>query len=131
MKIKILLAILLRIGPLALAADLKAKNEGQGPPLQLSAMDDSLESFQTGSYRFLNRTPDLLQINFGGATHEFPPGELKIVTPVLPEAGGFIHVAMKNEQRFSLFANRFLAQRNGRELVIISPHHATKSVSLR
>jgi hypothetical protein len=100
---------------------IEAKNEGQGPPLQLLAMDDSLEAFPAGSYRFLNRTPELLRIDFGGATHDLPPGELKIVTPVLPEAGGFLPVVIKNEQGLSLFENRFLAQRNGRELVIISP----------
>lgn len=100
---------------------IEAKKEGQGPPLQLLAMDDSLESFPAGSYQFLNRTPDLLRIDFGGATHALPPGELKIVTPVLPEAGGFLPVVIKNEQGLSLFENRFLAQQNGRELVIISP----------
>ena len=100
---------------------IEAKNEAKGPPLQLLAMDDSLEIFPAGSYRFLNRTPDLLRIDFGGATHDLPPSELKTVTPVLPEAGGFLPVVIKNEQGLSLFENRFLAQRTGRELVIISP----------
>jgi hypothetical protein len=98
-----------------------AKKNASGLSLQLLALDDSLETFPAGSYRFFNQTPELLRIDFGGATHDLPPGELKIVTPVLPEAGGFLPVVIKNEQGRSLLENRFLAQRTCRELVIISP----------
>jgi hypothetical protein len=98
-----------------------AKKDAKSLPLRVLGIDDSLEIFPAGSYRFFNQTPGLLRIDFGGATHDFPPGELKIVTPVLPEAGGFLPVVIKNEQGLSLLENRFLAQRTGRELVIISP----------
>lgn len=98
-----------------------AKKDANGLPLQLLAMDDSLETFPAGSYRFFNQTPELLRIDFGGATHDLPPSELKIVRPVLTEAGGFLPVVIKNEQGRSLLENRFQAQRTGRELVIISP----------
>ena len=98
-----------------------AKKDANGLPLRVLGIDDSLEIFPAGSYRFFNRTPDLLRIEFGGATHDLPPGELKIVTPVLPEAGGFLPVVIKNEQGLSLLENRFLAQRTCRELVIIGP----------
>jgi hypothetical protein len=117
-----------RVGTAPLLPDVKrilflieSKKDANGLPLRVLGIDDSLEIFPAGSYRFFNQTPGLLRIDFGGATHDLPPDEWKIVTPVLPEAGGFLPVVIKNEQGLSLLENRFLAQRTGRELVIISP----------
>ena len=92
-----------------------------GLPLQLRGMDDSLETFPAGSFRFINLTPDLLRIEFGGATHDLPEGDAKILTPDLSAAGGFLPVIIKNEEGRIVLENRFFAQRTGRELVIISP----------
>jgi hypothetical protein len=98
-----------------------AKEDAKGLPLRVLGLDDSLKIFPAGSYRFLNQTPDLLRIEFGGATHDLPQGAWKVVPPELPEAGGFLPVTIKNEQGNILLENRFLAQRTGRELVIIGP----------
>lgn len=100
---------------------IEAKKDANGLPLLLLGIDDSLEIFPAGSYRFFNQTPDLLRIEFGGGTHDLPPGELKIVTPELPEAGGFMPAIIRNEQGHILLENRFLAQRTVRELAIIGP----------
>jgi len=117
-----------RVGTAPLLPDVKrilflidAKKDANGLPLRVLGIDDSLEIFPAGSYRFFNQTPDLLRIKFGGATHDLPQGALKVVTPELPEAGGFLPVIIKNEQGHILLENRFLAQRTGRELVIIGP----------
>jgi hypothetical protein len=117
-----------RVGTAPLLPDVKrilflidAKKDANGLPLRVLAIDDSLEIFPAGSYRFFNQTPDLLRIKFGGATHDLPQGALKVVTPELPEAGGFLPVIIKNEPGRILLENRFLAQRTGRELVIIGP----------
>jgi hypothetical protein len=56
-----------------------------------------------------------------GVTHELPQVTLKVVTPELPEAGGFLPAIIKNEEGRNVLENRFFAQRSGRELVIISP----------
>jgi hypothetical protein len=100
---------------------IEVRKASNGLPLQLRGMDDSLETFPAGSFRFLNLTPDLLRIEFGGATHELPPGEMKVVTPELPAAGGFLPVTIKKEDDRNILENRFFAQRTGRELVVISP----------
>lgn len=117
-----------RVGTAPLLPDVKrmlflieAKNDANGLPLRVLGMDDSLQTFPAGSYRFFNQTPDLLRIEFGGATHDLPQGELRIVIPELPEAGGFLPAIIRNEQGNILLENRFLAQRTGRELVIIGP----------
>jgi hypothetical protein len=98
-----------------------AKKDANGLPLRVLGIDDSLEIFPAGSYRFFNRTPDLLRIEFGGATHDLPQGASKVVTPELPEAGGFLPVIIRNAPGRILLENRFLAQRTVRELVIIGP----------
>ena len=117
-----------RIGTAPLLPDVKrilflldAKKDVNGLPLRVLGIDDSLEIFPAGCYRFFNQTPDLLRIEFGGATHDLPPGALKVVTPELPEAGGFLPVIIRDEQGRILLENRFLAQRTVRELVIIGP----------
>lgn len=117
-----------RVGTAPLLPDAKrilflidAKKDANGLPLRVLAIDDSLEIFPAGSYRFFNRTPDLLRIEFGGATHDLPQGGWKVVTPELPEAGGFLPAILRDEQGRILLENRFLAQPTGRELVIIGP----------
>jgi hypothetical protein len=100
---------------------IEAKKDSNGLPLQLLGMDDSLETFPAGSFRFFNQTPNLLRIDLAGVTHELPHGALKVATPELPEAGGFLPAIIKNEEGRNVLENRFFAQRSGRELVIISP----------
>ncbi|MEI8039126.1 MAG: hypothetical protein WCJ14_12120 [Verrucomicrobiota bacterium] len=100
---------------------IEAKQDSTGMPLQLLGMDDTLEAFPAGSFRFLNQTPNPLRILCAGATHELPPGALQVVTPELPKAGGFLPVIIKNEDDRKLLENRFFAQPTGRELIIIRP----------
>jgi hypothetical protein len=90
-------------------------------PFRLHGMDDSLEAFPAGSFRFVNLTPDLLRIELAGAILELPGGAQKVVTPEIPESGGFLPVVIKNETGRHLLENRLLAQRTGRELVLIAP----------
>ncbi|MCX6972291.1 MAG: hypothetical protein NTV93_19375 [Verrucomicrobia bacterium] len=100
---------------------IEAKKDSNGLPLQLRGLDDSVESFPAGSFRFINLTPDLLRIEFGGATHELPQGEAKVVAPDLTAAGGFVPVIIKDAEGRKILENRFFAQPTGRELVVISP----------
>lgn len=100
---------------------IEAKEDSNGLGLQLRGMDDSLESFPAGSFRFINLTPNFLMIEFGGATHELPEGEAKVVAPDLDATGGFVPVIIKDAEGRNILENRFFAQRTGRELVVISP----------
>ena len=100
---------------------IEAKKDANGLPLQLRGMDDSLEAFPAGSFRFINQTPNLLRAELGGTTHELPQGEMKVVTPDLPAGGGFLPVIIKNEEGRNVLESRFFAQRAERELVVIRP----------
>jgi hypothetical protein len=99
----------------------ESDKNSNGLPLQLRGMDDSLETFPAGSFRFINLTPDLLRIEFGGATHDLPEGGEQVLSPDFSAAGGFLPVIIKNEEGRIVLENRFFAQLTGRELVIISP----------
>lgn len=96
-------------------------------PLRLLGMDDTLATFPAGSFRFINRTPNPLRLELAGATHELPQGALKVVTPALPGAGGFLPAIIKSADGQLVLENRFFAQRTGRELVIISPPAAGRT----
>lgn len=100
---------------------IEAKKDSNGLPLQLRGMDDSVESFPAGSFRFINLTPNSLNIEFGEATHELPEGEAKVMAPDLAATGGFVPVIIKDAEGRKILENRFFAQRTGRELVVISP----------
>lgn len=99
----------------------ESDKNSNGLPLQLRGMDDSLETFPAGSFRFINLTPDLLRIEFGGATHDLPEGEAKVLTADLSATGGFLPIIIRNEEGRTVLENRLFGQRTGRELVIISP----------
>lgn len=100
---------------------IEAKKDAKGLPLQLLGIDDSLETFPAGSFRFINQTPSPLRIEFGGTTCELPPDALKVVIPEIPAAGGFLPAIIKDAEGRNLLENRFFAQHTVRELVIISP----------
>ncbi|MEI8036941.1 MAG: hypothetical protein WCJ14_01000 [Verrucomicrobiota bacterium] len=106
---------------------IEASKDSKGMPLQLLGMDDTLETFPAGSFRFINQTPHLLRIEFAGVTRDLPQGALKVVTPDLPEAGGFLPAIIQNEDGRKILENRFFAQRTGRELIIISPPAAGRT----
>lgn len=95
--------------------------EANGLPLQLRGMDDSLEVFPRGAFRFVNLTPDPLRVEMSGATMALPRGAQKVVVPELPKAGEFLPVVIKNEAGRHLFENRLFAQPTEREMVLIIP----------
>jgi len=99
----------------------ESDKNSSGLPLQIRGLDDSLETFPAGSFRFINLTPDLLRIEFGGATHDLSGGDEKVLSSNISATGGFLPVIIKNEEGRTVLENRLFGQSNGRELVILSP----------
>ena len=93
---------------------IESKEDANDLPLQLHVMDDSLEAFPAGSFRFINLTPDLLRIELGETACELPPGAVKVVFPEIPVAGGFLPAIIKDAEGRNLLENRFLSQRASR-----------------
>jgi hypothetical protein len=95
--------------------------QGTKLPLRVFGMDDSLEAFPPGAFRFLNFTSHPLQVEFGGATNNLPPQEIKVVLPAIPERGGFLPFIVKDGQGHIGFQTRLFGQPRGRKMVMLVP----------
>jgi hypothetical protein len=95
--------------------------EGSKLPLRVFGMDDSLEAFPPGAFRFLNFTSLPLQVEFGGSTTKLPPQAIKVVRPEIPELGGFLPFIVKDAQGHIGFQTRLFGQPRGRKIVMLVP----------
>ena len=92
-----------------------------GLPLQLHGLDDSLDTFPSGAVRFINFTPNPLQVAFGEVTEVLPPGAVRIVKSQVPEEGGLVPFYLKNPEDETVYENRLFGQPAERQTVAIHP----------
>ena len=90
-------------------------------PLFLSGVDDSLDAFPMGSFRFINNTKMPMQVVFPSARAELPARASKVITPKIAKLGGFIPLYVLDMEKNVVFQSRFFAQPRGRKMVFISP----------
>jgi hypothetical protein len=95
--------------------------DGSQLPLRIFGMDDSLDAFPAGTFRFLNFTSLPLQVDFGGSSHKLPPEAIKVVVPAIPELGGFLPFIIKDASGHIGFQTRLFGQPRGRKMVMIVP----------
>lgn len=92
-----------------------------GSSYRIVAMDDSLNAFPRGSFRFANFTSQPLQVSLDGKRQRIPSKELVVVTPKPRQNGGFLPFLIGNAKGETLFGTRLFGQPDGRELVFITP----------
>ena len=90
-------------------------------PLFLSGIDDSLDAFPMGSFRFVNNTKVPMQVLFPNTRAELPAKSSKVLSPKIAKLGGFIPLYVLDMEKNVLFESRFFAQPRGRKMVFISP----------
>ena len=90
-------------------------------PLILSGIDDSLDAFPMGTFRFVNNTELSLQVIFPTSRQLLPPKSVKVLTPKIPKLGGFIPLFILDMEKNILFQSRFFGQPRGRKMVFIAP----------
>jgi hypothetical protein len=95
--------------------------DGAELPLRIFGMDDSLDAFPAGSFRFLNFTKLPLQVDLGGATDQLPPEAVKVARPAIPELGGFLPFVIRDAAGNTGFQTRLFGQPRGRKMVMIVP----------
>jgi hypothetical protein len=95
-------------------------------PLLLRGLDDSWETFPVGAFRFVNLTPDSLQVHFGETVNALHPDAVSVIKDAIPPAGGFIPFFIKDEKGNTVFETRLLGQPTGRETVFIYPPQANR-----
>lgn len=88
---------------------------------RIVAMDDSLNAFPRGSFRFANFTPEPLLVSFDGKGRKIPSREIVVMSPKLRADGGFLPFLIGNTKGETLFGTRLFGQPDGRELVFITP----------
>lgn len=90
-------------------------------PVQMYGMDDSLNTFPPGSFRFVNFTPVPLVVEFNGKSEPISRSGIAQVASGVSVNGGFLPCFIKLNDGRVIFESRLIAQPNGREIVFILP----------
>ncbi len=85
------------------------------------AMDDSMDTFPIGSFRFVNYTTGSIQIKCGKKTQQIGPLGLWSMTGTATKNGGFIPFVLGDLNGEIIYGTRIFGQPSGRELVFIIP----------
>jgi hypothetical protein len=90
------------------------------PPFEIVPLNDSLEEFPAGSFRFLNTTRESLRIRCDREERMLPPGQTTVIK--LPgKEEGFFPVTIFGPNNKQLFGSRLFWEPAVRELVVILP----------
>jgi hypothetical protein len=90
-----------------------------GMPLRIFGVNDALDVFPPGTFRFLNFSNATLHVKFAGQVHKLPVGEITVVKSNVSERGGFIPFQMGDSNGKTIFETRLFSQPSGREMVFI------------
>lgn len=100
---------------------IESAEQSAGLPLTIFGMDDALDSFPPGTFKFLNFSKSALQVNFGSQITQLPAGEIRVVKSNAPKLGGFIPFVVGDARGKIVFETRLFGQPTGREIVFIGP----------
>ena len=92
-----------------------------GFKIRILSLDDSLEGFPAGSFRFANFSAADLMVKFAGAVKKIPAREMTIMQSKIGNNGGMVPFLIGNEKGEKVFETRLFAQASGREIVFIGP----------
>ena len=96
-------------------------------PLLLSGIDDSLEAFPMGSFRFVNNTKQDIEVLFPKTRDTIPSRSVKVLSPKIPKLGGFIPLFIVDTEKQILFQSRFFGQPRGRKMIFVNPPKGPES----
>ena len=85
------------------------------------AMDDSLSTFPTGTFRFANFTNQPLIIKFADKVEKLAAGKLVVMKCQSGKQGGFEPLLIGNSEGKTIFGTRLFGQPTSRDLAFISP----------
>jgi len=111
---------------------MQPSEDDSGLPVAMYGIDDSLEVFPVGSFRFVNTTQVPLQVIFRDTKEELPARGMKILTPEVPKRSGFIPCYVTDMQKNIVYETRLYAQSRGRKMVFIrAPAELGERVQVR
>jgi hypothetical protein len=90
-----------------------------GLPLRLFGVNDALDVFPPGTFRFFNFSTAELRVKFAGQASRLPAGAMSLVKSNVPQNGGFIPFLIGDPQGEVVFETRLFSQPAGRDMVFI------------
>lgn len=90
-----------------------------GLPLRIFSVNDALDVFPPGTFRFLNFSSATLQVKFAGQVNKLPAGEITVVKSNVSEKGGFLPFQIGDSEGKVVFETRLFSQPSGRDMVFI------------
>lgn len=91
-----------------------------GLPLRIFGINDALDVFPPGTFRFLNFSSAALQVKFAGQVNKLPAGKVSVVKSNVSEKGGFLPFLIGDSGGKVVFETRLFSQPSGREMVFIA-----------
>jgi len=90
--------------------------------LRITALDDTVESFPRGSYKYYNLTKFPITANLNGSISTIPPQRMTQVCPNIPNGGALIpfYLHYKNQ---TLYESRLYCQSSERRIIFITRNH--------
>jgi hypothetical protein len=88
-------------------------------PLKLFGVNDALDVFPPGTFRFFNFSNTTLEVKFGGQVSQLTKGESTVVKSNVSDQGGLLPILMADTNNRIIFENRLFAQPDFREMVFI------------
>jgi len=98
-----------------------ANKRATGLPLAMFGINDSLDVFPAGSFRFMNFTSVPMEGHFNGETFRLKPGKTTVVESKSESGGGLLPFYIRTLDGVMLYETRLLGQPSGREIVFITP----------
>lgn len=92
-----------------------------GLPLTILGINDTLDIFPPGTFRFFNFCPAELRVKFGGQVSKLVAREDTVVKSNVSKKGGFLPFIIEDAASNIIFQTRLYGQPYGREMVFISP----------
>ena len=109
----------------------RVKNSGPWP-LQIIGIDDSLETFPKGAFRFMNATRVPLKVSINGKSDQVAPRAISIIVPDVSETGGFYPFTIDGLDGSRYYETKLYGQFHGRETVLIGPPvHDRKRLTIK
>lgn len=90
-------------------------------PISMFGINDSLDVFPAGSFRFMNFTSVPMEGSFNGSVFRLKPWKTTVVKSKKRSGGSFLPFYIRTMKGEMLYETRLLGQPSGREVVFIMP----------
>ena len=87
--------------------------------IRIMALDDTLNGFPPGSFRFVNFSGSDLLVKFAGIIKKIPTQQITLMQSKIGKLGGLVPFMLGDNEGQKIFETRLFAQPNGREIVFI------------